>query len=287
MRWCLWTPSDKWMGRIIAVTGWAYMTLAAAWAIVLLLMLTGCGSDDAPPQRPAQEPPAAAQARDLGERERAARLDAINATTKEEYERQTAIANELAKLRAEAERRVLDQQREIDGRARAAQKDADERASRLQAASDRRWAILAAASASAAAVAAGIVLAYLGMRGLAALIAIAVPAAAAVGVGILSAGPLLGWILGGLVVAAIACGAICGVRALRRERDEHAVALTHAVRYGEQVTEEIRDHLPDAINVLQDQAKRIAVQASPKAAAILTGTIRKVRAETAQHQAAG
>lgn len=255
--------------------------------LALALLLAGCGSQEVPPTRPAQEPPAAAQARDLGERERAARLEAITAPTRAEQERQNAIADELGRLRREAEHRALDQQREIDARAKAAQRDADERAARLQAEADRRWAILAAAGASAAAVAAGLVLWYIGLRGLGTVIALAVPSAAAVGVGILSAGPLLGWILGGLVVAAIVTGAIAGVRALRQRVDDHATALAHAVRYGETMAEEVEQHLPDALGVIRDQAKRIATQASPKAAALLTHTIRKVRAETAQHQATG
>lgn len=255
--------------------------------ILCIVLLAGCGSDDQPPQRPTQEPPAAAQARDLGERERAARLEAITAPSRAEQERQNAIADELGKLRREAENRALEQQREIDGRAKAAQRDADERAARLQAAADRRWAILAAAAAAAASVGAGIVLGYLGQTKLAILVPIAVSSAAGIGVGVLSAGPLLGWILGGLVVCAIVAGALAGIRAIRRERDEHAVALTHAVRYGEEITEELADHLPDAIGIMRDKAKAVAQQASPKAAGLLTQTIRKVRAETATHKAVG
>lgn len=258
------------------------------WLLPLYaLILVSCGQQDEPaPSRP-QEAPAIQQAKDLAERERIARLEAITAPTRAEQERQSAIADELAKLRKEAEARAVEQQREIDGRAKAAQRDADDRAARLQAAADRRWAILAAAAACAASVGAAVVLGYLGMRTLAIVVPIAVCSAAGIGVGVLSAGPLLGWILGGMVVLAIVAGAIVGIRAIRTERDDHAAALKQAVKYGETVTEEIAGHLPASIEVIKDKAKAEAVQAGGKAAAILTQTIRRVRSEIDQHKATG
>jgi hypothetical protein len=211
--------------------------IGRCFGFIALLLLVACASPTAaarevpvPAQEEAerlrtQEPPAAAEVRDLRAQELAAQTaaaQAVAAGNPAQAEHQCRLGEELGRMRAAAEarereqrqqmealaadadRRAVAERAEMDQRAAAAQQEADRRQAEARRRADQRW----AGWGLALAVAAGIALRLLGMP---ALISGGIPVAVGAGCLTLAAwssvpwlAPLLGICLAGSLVVLLA-----------------------------------------------------------------------------------
>jgi hypothetical protein len=213
------------------------MRIGCCLGFIALLLLVGCATptpapreDPVPAQEEAerlrtQEPPAAAEVRDLRTQELAAQTAAAQAVAAGKADLaafQRRLGEELGRLRAAAEtrereqrqqredlaadadRRAVAERAEMDQRAAAAQQEADRRQAEARRRTDQRW----AGWGLALAVAAGIALRLLGLP---ALISGGLPVAVGAGCLTLAAwssvpwlAPLLGICLAGSLVVLLA-----------------------------------------------------------------------------------
>jgi hypothetical protein len=250
--------------------------IIAILGCALALMVVSCREQPPTPTR--DEPvPAARRAQDLDDRLQAAAIDkaqaeaaAKTATTptarasaEAEAIRASLISVELRRLRDEAAAEAIRQRAELDARAVRQAQEARASAQAEQAAADRRWALLASAAATALAVAAGVVLGWLGFRRLAVLLPLTIAAAAAVGLGILSAGPWLPALLATIVILATIAGLIYAGR-----------AIAHAVAYGDQAAK-IHPDDATALYALQSGARDGAEDAGVRG--LIKAALRRAR----------
>jgi len=184
----------------------AKIVITTLVGLALLFALCRCG--DTPIERPRlADVPAQITAEDLGHRETAARVAAIDAQSQghiEEANRQSAIADELAKMRIDAQHRATEERAELATLTDKAEAAAQKRADNKQRASDRRWAVGIAGVGIALAIAsAGLLLWW----GIPLKLAIGVPGAVViaclVGSAWFAAGDVLLYVLGGLAVLAV------------------------------------------------------------------------------------
>jgi hypothetical protein len=226
------TQRERRLSKIIVM---ALVGLALTFAL--------CRCADAPVERPRlADVPAQVTADDLSHRETAARVAAIDAQSQghiEEANRQSAIADELAKMRVAAERRATDERAELAALTDKAEAAAQKRAEEKQRASDRRWAVGIAGVGIALAIAGAGLLMWWGIT---MKLAIGVPGAVVVaclvGSAWFAAGSVLLYVLGGLAVLAVLAVAALAVWVaihLGRETQHYANAAAEpksAERFG-------------------------------------------------------
>lgn len=171
--------------------------------ILLLGCLTSCGSAPVSPPRLA-EVPAQAHVEDLSRRREMAIEASVNATARgdaTEATRQRALADELGKLREEAQTRARQERAELAALSREAAEAADARAAEQQRVADRRRALWVAILGCSLAGAGAVIARMVGLPG---MIAYGVPGALMTGcailAGLVAAQAWLAWILGGLAV---------------------------------------------------------------------------------------
>lgn len=183
-----------------------------ALGIAIAGLVVGCGHTTPPPAPPSlPETPAQKTATDLTQREIAAAVAAADATAsgnQAEAARQRAIADELHRLRLDAEARAKAERTELAELTTKAEADAQRRSEDHQRAEDRRRAMAFAGLGIALALAAGGLLLWLGTP---AKLALGIPGAVIVaclsGSAWFAAGDVLLWVLGSLAVLAVLASA--------------------------------------------------------------------------------
>lgn len=180
--------------------------------LVPLLGIFSCGStDDANKPRTLATVPAQVHAEDLGHRREAAAIAAAEATGRGdqvEATRQQALAHELGKLEREAQARATAERKELADQIAIERARVADEARIQQAADDRRRVMIVAGLGIAAAAGAAWLLWYLGLPR---LLYVGAPGALTIVcvliAGWASAGPVLGYVLGGMIVLAVLAAA--------------------------------------------------------------------------------